>query len=139
MPRMTSWFVSCSLALAVLTLRAGFVCAYSVPTHQAMSGAALDASVVALDDTVLENLGLAPLAAQQRFPASRGTPFAVGNPLTVGDLIQEGAALEDTLTLLRPKNHFYDPRDDAPRRGALTECAVFAFCDASPDFALAGC
>ncbi len=102
--------------------------AYEVNTHEELSAAAVDLSVLKNQNDVLSNLGLKPLADQQTFPSSQG------NSRTIIQLIREGSRFEDGLKSdceTRPKHHFYDPvRDRGLRRGLLISG------ERSPDWAL---
>ncbi len=79
--------------------------AYEVDTHEELSAAAVDASVLKKQTEVLTNLGLKPLGDLQTFPNSQG------NPRTVVQLFREGSRFEDGFKCSdsRPRNHFYDP------------------------------
>ena len=81
--------------------------AYETETHRAISGAAVDASVIAVSNGVMTDLGLNAIDdVSQQFPSSNGSPQ------TVRDLIGSGAIFEDSS--LRPRHHFYDPLNNRP-------------------------
>jgi hypothetical protein len=96
-------------ALSVFWLLVSAVSAYEVQTHEAISKAAVEGSVLKMPNT-LEQLGLRPLQIddpRQTFPKS--TP---GGQMTIEDLIQFGARWEDDLSVLQALRHFYDPVGD---------------------------
>ncbi|MBI3301591.1 MAG: hypothetical protein HYZ72_05885 [Deltaproteobacteria bacterium] len=98
----------------------GAAFAYGVPTHQDLSAAAVDASVLKADPTVLSDLGLKSLtASEQTFPNSEGLRR------TIDVLIQDGAGFEDNN--IRALNHFYDPLANEP---------ISVLGHTSPDWAL---
>ena len=96
------------LFVSTLFFPAMLAWAYEVDTHEEMSAAAVDTSVLKNQTDVLVNLGLKPLTDLQTFPSSQG------NPRTVVQLFREGANFEDTLSAGRPSNHFYNPLNGAP-------------------------
>lgn len=98
--------------------------AYEIETHAELSKAAVEASIVARDPSVLKDLGVSPT---QKFMNS------VGDQLLIAELFQAGARFEDNLSLysLRPLNHFFNPLNGAP----LTFLGA-ALGETSPDWAL---
>lgn len=99
---------------------------HEVETHEEMSQKALETSVVANDPKLLLALSLQPLSQKQKFPNSRNDNEDVIN------LIRDGSRFEDnTETVKRPLNHFFDPLRDKP----LTVLCV-PLGETSPDWAL---
>ncbi|MES2353741.1 MAG: hypothetical protein V4568_04915 [Pseudomonadota bacterium] len=92
-----------SASTLVLLLLGQVAFAYEVQTHETLSEAALNGSVLKTDSSVLARLGLEPLDRQQKFPGSDGQQEIV-------NLFKIGANLEDTS--IRAINHFYDPITD---------------------------
>ncbi|MHB8535098.1 MAG: phospholipase C/P1 nuclease family protein [Sulfuricaulis sp.] len=116
--------------LHVLSVSSG-IYAYEVGTHSEMSNAAYDKSVLSKPD-FLKTLGI---SATDVFDESRADPrppmFNRGN---ARGWIQEGAVSEDdTATLKRPLNHFFDPLRNQPLRPYGLPLFVN---DTSPDWAL---
>lgn len=91
----------------VLVLLSMPVLAYEIETHAELSKAAVEASTVKRDPSLLKDLGVSPT---QKFINS------VGDQLLIPDLFQAGARFEDNLSLtnLRPLNHFFNPLNGAP-------------------------
>jgi hypothetical protein len=103
--------------------------AYEITTHQKLSEAAVSASILQTDSTVLPNLGLQPLSdQQQQFLNSRGTKG------TISALFQEGASFEDDSP--RFVHHFYDPTRDLPLTDIPGPDFVIPTPQKSPDWAL---
>lgn len=113
--------------LGILLIFGRTALAYEVDTHEKISEAATNGSVLKTDSDVLLRIGLQlPIDNdQQRFPNSDGRLRNILN------LIKGGARFEDTLSAARPMNHFYDPLSSAP----LT-IAGKAVGSTSPDWAL---
>jgi hypothetical protein len=80
------------------------VAAYEVQTHEQLSEQALSKSVLASEVTVLTNLGLEPLATNQKFQIPEE------KPRTIIELIKDGSKFEDDFP--RSLNHFYNPLDN---------------------------
>src|SRR5437762_9926710 len=76
------------------------VFAYGVDTHQDLSAAAVDISILKTDLAVLPNLGLDRLAAKKGFPNFEG------RVKSISELVQDGAKFVDKN--IRSRRHFYD-------------------------------
>ena len=113
------------LTATVLLSGAVLSWAYDPYTHEELSAAAVDVSVLKKKTEVLADLGLKPLADLQTFPSSQG------NPRTVVQLFREGASFEDNDK--RPLNHFFDPLRD---QALLPYGVSLLFNHTSPDWAL---
>lgn len=110
---------------AALMANAGMALAYEVDTHEKLSEAAHNGSVIATDPNLLLNLGI---KSSDEFPNSKN------EKKTVVELIKSGSRFEDKLPFgspFRVRHHFYDPLHDR----ALTVAGVAAG-EKSPDWAL---
>jgi hypothetical protein len=115
-----------TLLVFLLTMLVRGALAYETETHRALSGAAVDSSVLASPDGSMVDLGLKGITdTSQTFPDSSG------EPKIVRDLIRDGARFEDNFP--RPRNHFYDPVNNRP----LTILG-FPVGSTSPDWAIDG-
>ena len=86
------------IALLVVTTASD---SYEVGTHDVLSLAAVSRSTLVTTDLLRQSFGLE--GPDTVFPDSLGVPQKVDA------LISRGAQLEDTLSLLRPLNHFFNP------------------------------
>jgi len=100
--------------------------AYDPVTHQDMSEKAFNASALVTDPTILENLGLPPLARKQTF--SNSEPFP--SQREIFGLFRDGADFEDANT--RAMNHFFNPLTG---KGLTVGGNTYS---ASPDWAIDG-
>jgi hypothetical protein len=101
---------------------------YDPDTHFDLSEAAVNASVLSTDSTVLSDLGLNSLdAPDQTFPNS------AGDEKGITQLVQDGAVFEDNGT--RPLNHFYNPLTNEPLVHLVCSLPLLS-CNPSPDWAL---
>lgn len=73
---------------------------YEIDTHDKLSEAAVAASTLTTDPTIIQNLGI---KNSDKFLNSNNEPGSFDQ------LIRDGARFEDTLSLYRPINHFFDP------------------------------
>ncbi|HEY8102385.1 MAG TPA: hypothetical protein VIF82_16725, partial [Burkholderiaceae bacterium] len=78
--------------------------AYEVTTHQMLTKFAIAKSNLNADPSLLGDLGLPALAT----PAY--TPIEGGIQLSISDIAQDGAVLEDDQYKIRVFNHFFDPQ-----------------------------
>ena len=83
---------------SVLLFLSIHVSAYEIETHAQLSKAAVEASRVTLDPSLLKDLGVDPT---QKFTNSKG------DKLLIPDLFRDGARFEDNFP--RSANHFFDP------------------------------
>jgi hypothetical protein len=122
-----------SSRLALLLVLAGLhgsPLAYEENTHEALSAAAVERSVLQLDPSMLEDLGLSGLG--EIFPNSRNQN---GN---IPQLIRDGARFEDRVEVLstdpevRVRRHFYNPLT-----GTGLNIPLLPQQTSSPDWALA--
>jgi len=90
--------------IAVICYPVGTVYPYEVGTHGEMSSRALSVSVIATDSSVLKDLGLNGLSANEKFPDATGR--------NIDQLFRDGARFEDNFP--RPRHHFYDPINNRP-------------------------
>ncbi len=81
--------------------------AYKAQTHRRLSLESVNASVLRTDFAMLGRLGLEPLSTGQPFPNYKG------EPKSISDLVQDGAAFED-VPGPRVRHHFYNPRTGRP-------------------------
>lgn len=95
---------------------------YDPVTHEDLSEAAVNASLLRKDSRLLETMGLEPLGEEQRFSINGF------DRKTIIDHLREGSRFEDNGT--RAINHFFDPLND---RG-LSLLSLHGF--RSPDWAL---
>jgi hypothetical protein len=102
------------LAVALCCAHAGDVFAYAEPTHEAMSRAAADRSVLAKPE-VLKQLGLLGLPiddSRQTFSHWKSDAwFSWDKKLTIRDLVGFGAVYEDERDMCQALHHFFDPVD----------------------------
>jgi len=86
--------------------------AYEPPTHQTLSGQAVERSVLRSDGTVLTNLGLNPLLQGANIPQRTGNEKfpSGGKEKDIFDLVGDGSVFEDNGA--RALNHFYNPLDN---------------------------
>ena len=105
-----------------LLILSGHVYAYKEETHEKISENAFNASQIAKDSSILENLGIKSLSSEQKFPDSDNKPSALI------DLVIHGANFEDSGD--RSLNHFFNPVNGSPiPAGPFTNYT-------SPDWAL---
>jgi len=118
----------CLIFLCISGLVARQSGAYEQATHRELSkSSALQSNLAATAKNVLEEFGLNPdisSLSPQKFPNSKGIP------LSVIELIQDGADFEDNFP--RSIQHFYDPISDK----GLHHPLLSAFTNKSPDWAL---
>jgi hypothetical protein len=105
----------CLLSLLIVSIP---VLAYNPRTHENLSDAAVNQSVLSTDPMLLPSLGLKPFAAEQKFFISSLT-----GSRTIADHVRNGARIEDSFA--RSLNHFYNP---------LTQSSLLGI--PSPDWAL---
>lgn len=105
---------------AVLLFLSTHISAYEPGTHAKISEAAVNASVIQQDTSLLKDLGIDP---SQQFKNSNG------DPRFISFLIQDGAEFEDDFP--RSLNHFFNPLSNEP----LTIAGIRVG-NTSPDWAL---
>jgi len=116
--------VSFCLAGTALQVRA-----YEIPTHRDLTAVAVDRSMLALDPTTLQNLGLNKGVRDQ----TQQFPNSMGSQGSILDLLQDGADFEDSLfPTIRVLRHFYNPLT-----GEGLNIPAFPTQMSSPDWALA--
>ena len=97
------------ITLGIMALHMHDVSAYEIKTHAILSEAAFGQSGLSKDMQLLQNLGL---KSSDKFFNSQDP-----EPRTIKELITDGARFEDnTDTLKRPLNHFFDPLRNQPLR-----------------------
>ncbi len=94
--------------------------AYIEETHQDLSSEALKISNVAIEPSLLQNLGLEKYGANQTFPS----PINTNDIKTIREIIRDGAKFEDAFP--RSLSHFYNPINNTAGMGGNT----------SPDWAI---
>lgn len=92
---------SCIAIVGSMALYVHDANSYEIQTHANLSEAAFDQSGLRKDALLLQNLGL---KSSDTFPNSQNP-----EPKTMRELIADGARFEDTLSLSRPINHFFNP------------------------------
>jgi len=119
--------------IAVLVCVGGVVFradAHELQTHRDITAAAADRSVLSLSPNVLKDLGIDKNFDDnaQQFPNSKNKKGSIL------DLLQDGSAFEDTITLVPPRvtKHFYNPVT-----GKGMDEGAFRNQPSSPDWALA--
>jgi len=113
-----------NLLVAYTLLCASFCLAYEEQTHRGLSQAAVEASVLKGDPTVLDSLGLEPFDAPNQFRNYRNDPGSIR------ELVQDGSAFEDEPGI-RVRHHFYNPLTGRPANSCGTE-----YGSTSPDWPL---
>jgi hypothetical protein len=106
-----------------LTLGAlSIVHAYEPTTHANLTTLAAQRSVIATDESLMDDLGLFPIAAQQS--------------AAVSDMANGAIREDDKLPFPRSLNHFFDPQFGNFTGRALSLCCGIANGSKSPDWAL---
>ena len=95
--------------------------AYEVTTHENLSRAALEASVLNQDEKVLRNMGLKPLSDEQQFHYSLGEGTG-----TISTIVQYGVEQEDNGHGSRFFHHFYDPLPSHSPAISVTDTEILA-------------